>query len=47
MIINISINLSRALLYNEDTKLELVAFILNKNNVCKNQNCVIENGIWA
>ena len=34
-------------MYDEDTKLELVAFILNKNNVCKNQNCVIENGILA
>lgn len=34
-------------MYDEDTKLELVAFILNKNNVCKNQNCVIGNGTGA
>lgn len=34
-------------MYDEDTKLELVAFILNKNNVCKNQNYVIGNGTGA
>ena len=34
-------------MYDEDIKLELVAFILNKNNVCKNKNCVIGNGTGA